>query len=287
MNRLACHSLLLCALLAGNVAWADVADTTSPVVTAPVADPYEQLAQVSGLDAQVERMPANILSGILESSRSSGDAFQDFMRKAATDAYKAEKMRSQVMASLRRNLSAADVAAVMLWFQSPLGQEFTAAEVAFDQPGNIATARDALRNPPELVPERGHLLEQLDDGLGFSTLMLQVAQDSVISAARIGAMQHGLDVGATLARVTAAFNAQRGRFLAQVRQQTLGTMALTYREQSDEKIAQYVAFNQTEAAQRFNRAVRSGLAIAVNSGTTTLYKASAQYYKQRGMKSAP
>lgn len=268
------RSLALLAFCLAGFPLHSLALPSAPAATASAAN-YEALMQESGFSQHAEQVPDVIVMGLEQGLRdSASDPVSLALLKAeAAHAFNPQNFRSRVLARLKGSLTAADAEAVLQWLRSPQGREITALEVAAGEKEAQAALYAAMQSPPALAPEREASLRALDETAGISAYGVRVNERVVMVLARLTANSNPQQKDAILKQAHAALEQMRPAAEAQAEQQNRVILGYTYRDLPEEKLRAYLDFNQSPAAQHYNKAMMDAELAAIEDASRDFFRA--------------
>lgn len=216
----------------------------------------------SGIDAQ---MPVfeKMVNAALEQNPGLEQEEREVLQHIAMESLRPEVIYDRVRMGVERVLQPGDRETLLLWFSSPLGQRITQLELQGLEDGVLPALKAAA---PALLAdkERMQAASRLD-GLMQATVLGLKLQEKAMQANHIA-----VEIAAhpNAAVDTAALEAQleehREPLLQLMQQQTLLSLAFTYRDLPAEKLASYESFLSTSAAQRYQQGIQTGLLAGVD-----------------------
>src|SRR5262245_8808020 len=242
-------------------------------VTAP-ADPraavpaLDELLDRSGLKAQLQSLAAGIRAQFVRAHRRQSGKDRITIDRIVAERFAPETLHTKIRLEFQRNVEPGRLEKALAWYDSPLGKRVVGQELAaLITAGGSEAVADLERNRPS--PRRLELIERLDEGGGAS----ETPVDGTVAIVRslTVAFQPGLPSVAGLSR------AQLEKQIAQARNRTLEnmrglsrvSMLLAYRALSDDELAQYVHFVESDAGQWYLSVLNSALLAAPDAERAT------------------
>ncbi len=244
---------------------------------APDPGQLDRLYLKSGLADLVDQIPAGVQAGFAqafgqEPSSSLTQQQQKIIHARIPLAYSSEDMRPGIINVLAAKLTAADVASVMEWLDSPLGRKCTALESAAAAPEALqamqAYADELQQSPPP--SERVALLGKLAQAVKAAENAVEVVINTQLAvAAGISAMlpaeqRKPLDV------IRNEIERYRPQITAAMQNQTAIAFLYTYRDLNADEIQQYINFARSDVGVRYHAAASDGIQQALTAGSLKL-----------------
>jgi|SRR5882672_2068147 len=257
-------------IFSGSPATASVSNSGSDArgVTAPGAVSADQrgdldeLLERSGLRVQLESLAAGVRVQFLRGQGRISSQDRATIDRIASTNFDADAIYSRIKLEFERNLDADKLADALTWYRSPLGKRITGLELmalALESGlDNVSIERKQASH------ERIALVERLDAVGGASETTVDVTLSIVRSLTR--AFQPVLPVSARVsnAQLEEQIARARSRTLEQIRSACLVSMLLAYRSLTDQELAAYVRFAESEAGHWYMSVMNSALLAAVD-----------------------
>lgn len=257
-------------ILSGSPATASVSNSGSDAraVTAPGAlsadrrGDLDELLERSGLRVQLESLAAGVRVQFLRGQGRISSQDRATIDRIASTNFDADAIYSRIKLEFERNLDADKLADALAWYRSPLGKRITGLELmalALESGlDNVSIERKQASH------ERIALVERLDAVGGASETTVDVTLSIVRSLTR--AFQPVLPASARVsnAQLEEQIARARSRTLEQIRSACLVSMLLAYRSLTDQELAEYVRFAESEAGHWYMSVMNSALLAAVD-----------------------
>lgn len=226
--------------------------------------PVERLLEVSGFDAQLVELPAQIKTGLgagMINALADPGAGAELEALAASvdDAFDPAPHRAALVADLREALTDAQAGALLDWYDSALGRRLTAAEVAAASPEAMEDVAQAV---PELMTDaervaRAQRMARVNDITDFVVdQQRRTVLATAMLVAEIGAPAEAPDLDALADQLDAMAPMMR----LQVMQQMQVSHLYTYRDFSLEEIDTYIGFLETQASRTWTAMAMAAVA---------------------------
>lgn len=224
----------------------------------------DDLLHRSGLKIQLESLTAGIRTQFLRAHRRQSGADRLTIDRIVVERFAAETLYSKIRLEFQRSLEPAPLEKALAWYESPLGKRITGQELAaLVAAGGPEAVADLERNRPS--SRRLELIERLEAGGGASETTVDVTV-AIVRSLTV-AFQPGLPAVAGLSRaqLDKQIAQARNRTLEDMRRLCLVSMLLAYRGLSDDELAQYVQFVESDAGQWYTSVMNSALLAAVGA----------------------
>ena len=158
----------------------------------------DQMLTVSGLNRTLQRLPAQIASGLMQATLRAGanaDEQQE-MVKAIERALPRDAFVNHVSAALKKNYDEQRYAHFVQLLSGPVAIRMTALEASEPNPAEVQTfLADVSKRP--LSPERIKLIQRIDEASQASTLLTKMT----IASIEAGALSAGDDCPEVIAKI--------------------------------------------------------------------------------------
>ena len=231
-------------------------------VSAAQRSGLDELLERSGLRVQLESLSAGVRIQFLRGQGRISSQDRATIDRIASTNFDADAIYSRIKLEFERNLDADKLAEALAWYRSPLAKRITALELmalAFENGlDNVSIERK------QASYERIALVERLDAVGGASETTVDVTLSIVRSLTR--AFQPVLPASARVsnAQLEEQIARARSRTLEQIRSACLVSMLLAYRSLTDQELAEYVRFAESEAGHWYMSVMNSALLAAVD-----------------------
>jgi len=240
------------------VGWAAVglaAEAKSP-------DRLPELIKLVGLDSAFDYVAPAVKAGVKQApAKSSGNAAYwekvfAGLGPAADVAFAPETLQREFLLAMDGKLNKADLDIIFAFYKSPLGARMTALENArntADASAQMKEKAGQLLEELKNKPERAEVLKLIETSLR----LMEISTDMAFNLARAAAIGMAAADEKTTALppdaigvIDSALQKMRPAMTAQIRDQTLPSLAYTYREASISELRQYLAFLTSPAGKR-------------------------------------
>ena len=232
--------------------------------TTPTA--IDEVLKLYGVREQVGQLPGIILSALDQQQAQLAPEVYRALRNAFEFTFTSEKLYKRVSASFAEQGDGNQLARTLAWLQTPLSRKMTKLESAagtLEAMEAIQQYGATLDSLPPPQPRR-NLVERLDQAVGASAIAL------VIQGAMLRALLEGansllpLEKQPTPEQVDNLLASVRTQLREPLRQQVHIAMLYTYRDVSNEELAEYLAYWGTEDGRWLTRTTSRALLAAVS-----------------------
>lgn len=257
--------------LVGLAAWLLLA-AGQPALAASKDAQIDALVRVSGLDRQVQQIPALIQQQLQQRLASDKSKLpketQAVMGRAMVEAYDPDSMLKAIRRHIDDQYDEAKAAKALEWLMGALGRRLTELEVAGATPegaNGLRAFAQSLQSTP-VKQERIQLMVRLDDATGVTQQTVQMV------LAMFDGVMRGLMAADPVEKRPSAqqmdqIKAQiQERVAGPLRNQTIVTFLYNYRDVSQEDMERAIAFYQSEAGQWYQSTTAEGLMKAMAEG---------------------
>jgi hypothetical protein len=226
---------------------------------APAApDPARQatdLLELSGLEAQLESLPPQVLQGIQSSPLQLGPDLGGKLVALVQEEYAPERVRRDIVARLATEMDADRATRAIEWFRSPAGTRLRRAEEAAStaeaMAGMQAFARRLALSGP--TPERLALVTRIDTASRSTDLVLDTIFSTALAVAlTLGAAQES---AATAEEIMGEFEAPRAQMRPEIQETVRISYLYAYRDLTDAELDAYATFLESDPGRWYSRAV--------------------------------
>lgn len=208
----------------------------APAAPANADEVIDQVLAINGIKRTLQRLPAQLASGLVQSPASEGASAEEQQQLAKTvaDAFPKDVFLNHVSAALKKRYDRARYAHYLQLFSTPLAQRITELE-ARDPSRTEVQGFLALVAKQPLSPARIKLVQRIDEAGQSSALMTQVAMASI----EAGAMAAADGCGKAMEQVRQAVAKTRPALEARMRSNVQVMLAFTYRDLTDSELDSY------------------------------------------------
>lgn len=218
----------------------------------------EALARKSGLWEQLSSVAPQVLAGFSEALSQVGtkpSAVEiDRISRVIQDAYSVTGLRAVSVGVIAGKLSARDIADLLRWYDSPVGQRITKLEeeASAEKGDPQALLQQGLALVEKLPPARRRLLDELLTETRTAEAMTQITINTLMAVQQGAASALSNTPAAPAPKLKAALESQRPQMLKEFAALSLAGFAKVYETMPTEFLEQYVAFVKSAAGRDFN-----------------------------------
>lgn len=253
------HSLAILSLLLVVVS-PGVAQETGTTPTA-----IDEVLELYGVTEQVEQLAGMLLASLDQQQAQLDPEVYRVLRNAFEFTFTSEKLYNRLAASFAEQANEAQLARTLTWLQTPLSRKMTGLELAANTREAMAGLQKysaLIESQPPPQPRRA-LIERFDETVGATRLALEV-QVAVLRALLEGANSLlPQERQSAPEQVDSLVTRMRAQFQEPLRQQVQVSLLYTYREVSDDELAEYLTYWETEDGHWLNWTTSRALLAAI------------------------
>ncbi len=232
----------------------------------------DEVLQLYGVTEQVEQLPGMLLASLDQQQAQLGPEVYPALRNAFEFTFTSEKLYNRLATSFAEQAEQADeqqLSRTLVWLHSPLARKMTALELA----ANTLEAMEAIQQYGALIESqpppqpRRALIERLDETVGATRLALDF--QAVVLRALLKGSNSLLpkERQTTIERIDRQIIDMKLQLLGLIREQVQVSMLYTYRNVSEEELAEYLAYWGTEDGRWLNSATSRALLAAIGEAS--------------------
>lgn len=226
----------------------------------------ESVVRVSPLGEIIAQYPAMMSQGIREGLKQTGQVdplIADTIGGIVGRAFSSADIRRQVIVDLDEGLNESQLQSVLDWYETPLGERITQAEVAASSP---AAWQKIEANASSLMEK--YKGTQRADMFAHFDRVSRATESTVDTAIAVqlglaSAMSAFNSQGPTYEQMKAEIENQRFMLRGVVEQQVYAAYLYTYEQFSMQELQQYIDFLETDAGSDYNRVVTNSIQQAI------------------------
>lgn len=235
-----------------------------------------RLLVVSGVDGQMPVFEKMVQGTLAQNPAFEGEE-KAVLQHIAMESLRGDVIYRYVEDAVTEALQPGDRETLMLWYDSPLGQRITELELK----GLEADALPAMKAAAEaLVADRPRMetAARLDALTQSSDLGMALQKKAMLASFMAESIATNPDAPVETAELDAQLQQHQGAMQQLIEQQTLLSLAFTYRELPLEKIASYESFLSTSASRRYQQGLKAGLLAGVDAVLESWEAGLREYY---------
>jgi hypothetical protein len=247
----------------------------------------------SGLEQLMQEIPAIFQSGMDpafeqdQNLRKLPRSALQGIREAAAEAYSPQKTTGVMMKSIGGKMSAADIASVLKWLDSPIGRKCTNLEKDSATAEGVSQmsqfAQKIQKTPPP--PERLKLIAELDRVTNATATAVEMFMNTNLAVATAVTLSLPQDTRRPIAQIKKELEDNRAAIEKALQAQTQVGMLYTYRTLTDKEIRRYIDFSDSPAGKKFNSVSIEAFQHAMIQCGIDFGKAVARIFEQLGTQS--
>jgi len=225
----------------------------------------EVLMHKSGMDVQIDLIPAQVKMGIRDSARQ-GAPMDVVIQDKLIGSLDTQSLNRDVQDYLVEEMSADELQQVLAWLESPLGKRVVAMEISASQPDSMMKMFEVFKTE-RTRPGRLDRIHRLDEAV----LSKERTKDLMINIQVFFGMAMVAERGTTqhASYGTTRYNMERAMvpMWGELEQVVTMMYLFTYQGLSDAELDQYLKFTESAAGRKYNRVLYEGLSYAfANAG---------------------
>jgi len=226
---------------------------------------FERLMELSGTTRQVEEFQRGVRLG-LEQGASQGDGLPaealEQMLAGVDQHIRADVILDEIRFAVLKRMSREDVTRLLQWYESPLGQRITQAEIAAARPDSM---EQMMAKADELLAmeERVAWAQRLDKLLGGTKMNMAIQEDTGAAVYRALIRTQRPDEPVDLAPYNEQMAIVRPRLRDMMENLVILNIVHTYRDFDMQTLARYEAFLNEPLSVMFNKAVGNGMQTGI------------------------
>lgn len=241
--------------------------------TAQASTDARDVLTASPIDDIVGQYPAMMSQGIRDGLKQSGQVppmVADTIGYVVSSSYRAEDIERRLVASLDESLTSRQLEEVYAWYQTPVAQKISRAEITASAP----SAWSEMRNRAGELNEsyKGTAREKLFDRFDRASRATETTVDTTI-AVQLGlatAMAALSSDSVHYERLRQRLENQRGMLQGMVGQQVYDSYLYTYRDISVQELGLYLDFLESESGKRFTEVVTESIQASITDPIETI-----------------
>ena len=231
-----------------------------------------ELMTASGLAALTDQLAPNLKFGMEQAAADEANVPEETrqaMLTATDQIFGGERVRRQLATELAGKLTKAQVAELMIWYDSEVGRRISAAESAAGSPDALE-AMGAMAGTLMQDPTRVVLMQQIEAAAHVTDTSMEVMQK--VQLALLVGTSSTLDPEGRLDLEDAAalITEQTEGYREQVAQLSVLSLLYAYRDVPEADLQAYKAFLEQPAAMRFHVATNAALGDVLAKGIMEL-----------------
>lgn len=226
----------------------------------PLAD---SVLRESPIDEVVAQYPAMMSQGIRQGLTRSGRVepfVANTISSVVSNAFSVAEIRARLVEDLEQGLSEGQLNSVLAWYETPLAQRISRAEVAASSPEawKQVEASAAVLQAEHKGTERAKLFTRFDRAAHATESAVDTTVAVQLGLASALAAFNG-SKGPTFEQLQQKIEDQRGMLRGMVAQQVYDGYLYTYQDISPSELKDYIGFLESDAGSAFTRVVTNSV----------------------------
>lgn len=253
------------------------------VCTSATASPLaDSVLRASPVDAIVAQYPAMMSQGVREGLKQSGRVepfVANTISSIVSNAFSVAEIRAQVLEDLDQGLSDQQLNSVLAWYETPLAEKITQAEIAASRPDAWKTveAEAAELQDRYKGSERAKLFDRFDRAARATESTVDTTVAVQLGLASAMAAFNG-SKGPTFEQLKQKIESQRGMLRGMVGQQVYVGYLYTYQDLSTEELKDYTEFLESDAGSAFTRVVTNSIQRSITEPVESVGSQLARFF---------
>jgi hypothetical protein len=229
----------------------------------------DEVLELFGVTDYSKQLPGIILSALdQQQAQMEPEVYRD-LRNAFEFTFTSEKLYKRVAATFTEQGGDDQLSRTLVWLQTPLSRKITALESA----ANTLEAMEAIQQYGALLDSqpppqsRLALIERLDKTTGATESALEIQGALVRALLEGGNSLLPEEKRPPSEQVDSLIASMRAQWREPLRQQLQVAMLYTYRDVSDEELAEYLAYWETEDGRWLTRTTNRALLDAMSAAS--------------------
>ncbi|MGN7612052.1 DUF2059 domain-containing protein [Magnetococcales bacterium HHB-1] len=211
----------------------------------------------SGMDEQIEQIPALMKMGMMQSTQQQPEKLQKITLEVMETAYDVDAIRRTLRVYLQKHMQTTDIKKTLAWLNTPLGQKITNMEKAASTP---LAMTESMRMAPQLRKNSARLkqIHRLDQSADFTGKTLKMTKNAQLGM--MIAVQSNLPpaLRPSLENLNQQLDKQLQNAIPTLKKQVIDSLLYSYRDLSDQELETYIQFSESPPGKQFNRVMLDG-----------------------------
>ena len=245
----------------------------------------DRLMQASGITKQLESFPDMLKAGINQEQLQQGgenNPISSVITRAVDQSIQPIIIKNNIRNLLEKNMTEAELAGLMRWYDSDLGKEVTRAEEQASTPEGY---RQLARMAEQLMQDKKRLdlVAEIDEVIQATEFSYELQMGTQIGI--IAAMQNMMNPESSvdMEMLRMQMQSQELQMKQVLHENVLLSLSYTYRDFSDAEVKQYIDFLKTPEARKFNTLATRELKESLLRGMSVLGENIARGLRARQM----
>lgn len=242
----------------------------------------DSVLRASPVDAIVAQYPAMMSQGVREGLKQSGRVepfVANTISSIVSNAFSVKEIRAQVVADLDQGLSDQQLNSVLAWYETPLAEKISRAEVAASRPAvwKDVEARAADLQATYKGSERAKLFARFDSAARATESAVDTTVAVQLGLASAMAALNGSQ-GPTFEQLQQKIKSQRGMLRSMVAQQVFVGYLYTYQDLTTPELKGYIEFLESDAGSAFTRVATNSIQRSITDPVESVGNQLARFF---------
>jgi len=248
----------------------------------PLAD---SVLRVSPIDEVVAQYPAMMSQGIRQGLTQSGRVepfVANTISSVVSNAFSVAEIRARLVEDLDQGLSEGQLNSVLAWYETPLAEKISKAEVAASNPDSWkqVEANAAALQEQYKGSERAKLFTRFDRAARATESAVDTTVAVQLGLASAMAAFNG-SKGPTFEQLQQQIENQRGMLRGMVSQQVYDGYLYTYQDLSSSELKTYIEFLESDAGSAFTRVVTNSVQRSITDPVESIGNQLGRFFNRR------
>ena len=220
---------------------------------------------VSGINKQVAELPSMLQAGLQQGRQQQQQKLPEQLFTAIVDAsakaFDPKPFLAHIGNEIRVGITEGDAITLIRWYETPLGKEIVATEVAASNPTAL---QDMLANAQTLMADDEMMAKarKIDRLVGATDMVIELQSKIALATFTAGATAQNPGQKVDIAGFKKQMNAQSQQIRTNSEMTILLSFVYTYKDLDPVKLDKYIAFLTTPEMQKANASVQNGMTAA-------------------------
>ncbi|MBL3555141.1 MULTISPECIES: DUF2059 domain-containing protein [Marinobacter] len=245
----------------------------------PLAD---SVLRASPVDAIVAQYPAMMSQGVRDGLKQSGRVepfVANTISSIVSNAFSVAEIRAQVIEDLDQGMSDQQLNSVLEWYETPLAEKITQAEIAASRPSVWKEVEaEATQLQKEFKgSERAELFDRFDRAARATESAVDTTVAVQLGLASAMAAFNG-SKGPTFEQLQQKIESQRSMLRGMVAQQVYAGYLYTYQDLTTSELKDYIGFLESDAGSAFTRVATNSIQRSITEPVESVGSQLARFF---------
>ena len=253
------------------------------VCTSATASPLaDSVLRASPVDAIVAQYPAMMSQGVRDGLKQSGRVepfVANTISSIVSNAFSVAEIRAQVIDDLDQGLSDQQLNSVLEWYETPLAEKITQAEISASRPSvwKQVEAEAAQLQKEFKGSERAKLFDRFDKAARATESAVDTTVAVQLGLASALAAFNGSN-GPTFEQLQQKIEGQRAMLRGLVVQQVYAGYLYTYQDLTTAELKDYIRFLESDAGSAFTRVATNSIQRSITEPVESVGNQLARFF---------